>query len=118
MAKSKSSGDKPELKESGGLLPPDEELSAPIEFDDVDEPASPKDTLDDFEDTFSRLKAIVSELEREDIKLGEMVGLFEEGVSLIKKCDGFLRDARGRVEKYIERDADGKWVIKGLEKAE
>ena len=41
-----------------------------------------------------------------------MVRLFEEGVGLIKRCDGFLADARARVEKYIERDAEGRWVIK------
>jgi len=98
--------------------PGDAELTAPIDFEDS--PGSAEgagesgDTLADFEETFDRLKTIVSELEKEDIKLGEMVKLFEEGVSLIKKCDGFLKKARGRVEKYVERDADGKWVIRGL----
>jgi exodeoxyribonuclease VII small subunit len=76
------------------------------------------DALDDFEVTFDRLKAIVEELEREDIKLGEMVRLFEEGVGLIKKCDTYLKDARERVGKYIERGDDGKWIIKGLDAEE
>jgi len=72
------------------------------------------DALDDFEETFERLKEISDELEREDVKLGEMVKLFEEGVELIKQCDAYLREARARVGKYIERDDDGRWVIKGL----
>ncbi len=73
------------------------------------------DALDNFEETFDRLKAIVEALEREDIKLGEMVRLFEEGVGLIKKCDTYLKDARERVGRYIERGDDGKWIIKGLD---
>ena len=76
--------------------------------------AGGSDPLDDFEETFERLKGIVDNLEREDIKLGEMVTLFEEGVGLIKKCDKYLKDARTRVEAYIERDDDGRWIIKGL----
>lgn len=76
------------------------------------------DALDNFEETFDRLKAIVEELEREDIKLGEMVRLFEEGVGLIKKCDTYLKSARERVGKYIERGDDGKWIIKGLDAEE
>lgn len=76
------------------------------------------DALDNFEETFDRLKAIVEELEREEIKLGEMVRLFEEGVGLIKKCDNYLKDARERVGKYIERGDDGKWIIKGLDAGE
>ena|SRR3990172_9481920 len=78
-----------------------------------DDQASP-DSLADFEDTFERLKTIVTELEREDVKLGEMVSLFEEGVVLIKRCDAYLKEARERVGKYIERGDDGRWVIKGL----
>jgi exodeoxyribonuclease VII small subunit len=72
------------------------------------------DSLNDFEDTFERLKAIVTELEREDVKLGEMVRFFEEGVMLIKRCDAYLKEARERVGKYIERGDDGRWIIKGL----
>ena len=72
------------------------------------------DSLADFEGTFERLREIVGALEREDVKLGEMVKLFEEGVALIKKCDGYLKEARSRVGKYVERTADGKWVIKGM----
>ena len=84
----------------------------------IDNGAQAIDALDDFEETFDRLKSIVEELEREDIKLGEMVRLFEEGVGLIKKCDTYLKDARERVGKYIERGDDGKWIIKGLDAEE
>lgn len=73
-----------------------------------------EDTLADFEETFERLREIVGELEREDVKLGEMVTLFEEGVTLIKKCDGYLKEAKKRVGKYVEKTPDGKWVIKGM----
>ncbi len=75
---------------------------------------SGEDSLADFEETFERLREIVGELEREDVKLGEMVRLFEEGVALIKKCDGYLKEAKKRVGKYVEKTPDGKWVIKGM----
>ncbi|MEP0814307.1 MAG: exodeoxyribonuclease VII small subunit [bacterium] len=124
MSKSKKQDNDGASPDIGGLIPDEDEAldfgiaAAGLPDSAGDTSAATRDSLDDFETTFERLKAIASELEREDIKLGDMVKLFEEGVALIKQCDKFLKEARSRVEKYIQRTDDGRWVIKGLEEAD
>jgi exodeoxyribonuclease VII small subunit len=50
-----------------------------------------------FEESLQRLEEIVSELENNDIKLDDMLQLYEEGSELIKICLAKLDD----VEKKI-----------------
>ena len=50
-----------------------------------------------FEDAISRLETIVQTLEVGKCDLDESLGLFEEGVSLVKLCSARLDDASEKV---------------------
>ena len=50
-----------------------------------------------FEDAISRLETIVQTLEGGKCDLDESLGLFEEGVSLVKLCSARLDDASEKV---------------------
>lgn len=67
-----------------------------------------------FEEAFSRLEALVDEMERGDLPLEALLAKFEEGVGLVKNCQAFLRQAQLRVEQFVEVK-DGQWVLKELE---
>jgi exodeoxyribonuclease VII small subunit len=67
-----------------------------------------------FEDAYSRLEQLVSEMERGDLPLEELLKRFEEGVELVKHCRGFLKQAQLRVEQFIEQ-RDGHWVLREME---
>ena len=67
-----------------------------------------------FEAAFGRLEEIVAEMERGELPLEELISRFEEGVRLVRHCQGFLKQAQLRVEQYIEQK-DGHWVLKELE---
>ena len=67
-----------------------------------------------FEDDYARLEAIVGEMERGDLPLEQLLARFEEGVSLVKRCRGFLKQAQLRVEQYVEQ-RDGHWALKDFE---
>lgn len=45
-----------------------------------------------FEEAMNRLDEIVTKLERNDASLDETIKLFEEGLGLVKHCDGQLKD--------------------------
>ena len=64
-----------------------------------------------FEDAFSRLEALVGEMERGELPLEQMLDRFEEGVKLVRHCNEFLSQAQLRVERYVEQK-DGHWVLK------
>lgn len=66
-----------------------------------------------FEDSYSRLEALVAEMERGELPLETMLERFEEGVGLIRGCNAFLKQAQLRVEQFVEYK-DGQWVLKEL----
>ena len=51
-----------------------------------------------FEEAMSRLEQIVSDLERGKCDLDESLGLFEEGVKLVKLCSAKLENAAQKVK--------------------
>ena len=53
-------------------------------------------------------------MERGELPLEDLINRFEEGVKLVRHCQGFLKQAQLRVEQYIEQK-DGHWVLKDLE---
>ena len=55
-----------------------------------------------FEDAVARLEEIVSALEGAKCDLDESLGLFEEGVSLVKYCNEKLENAQLKVRKLTE----------------
>ena len=55
-----------------------------------------------FEDAIVRLEEIVAALEGAKCDLDESLGLFEEGVSLVKFCNEKLDNAQLKVKKLTE----------------
>lgn len=52
-----------------------------------------------FEAALIRLEEIVNDLERGDAELEEALKLFEEGIGLIRLCDGQLKEAEQKLEQ-------------------
>jgi exodeoxyribonuclease VII small subunit len=63
-----------------------------------------------FESRLDRLETIVHELEGDQIELARALQLFEEGVECLRAASKELADARGRVQRLVERD-DGSFEL-------
>ena len=64
-----------------------------------------------FEDALAELEKIVDQLEKGAVALDELIGLYERGEALKKRCDELLKNAEMRIEK-ITLSADG--AIRGV----
>lgn len=58
-----------------------------------------------FEASLARLEEIVAELERGSLELERSLTLFEEGVTLVKRCEGEL-DAAIKKVKLLTEDGE------------
>lgn len=70
-----------------------------------------------FEEAIKRLDEIVKSLEKGDAPLGDSLKLFEEGTTLIGKCDAMLNEAEQMVVK-LKKGPDGQPVELPFEDAE
>ena len=61
-----------------------------------------------FETALDRLETIVGSLEDGSCPLDKSLELFEEGVGLVKFCNGKLDNAEQKV-KLLVKDSDGKY---------
>ncbi len=61
-----------------------------------------------FEEALSRLEVIVEKLEDESISLDESIALYEEGITLSKKCTETLEEAELRIQNVAENQTDKK----------
>lgn len=59
-----------------------------------------------FESNLKRLDGIVAQLEGDRLDLNAALGLFEEGIELLRLASGELAETETRVKELIER-ADG-----------
>ena len=59
-----------------------------------------------FEESMDRLEEIVSLLEDNEQPLNETIALFEEGLKLVKSCDGQLRKFEEKVAKLKEKSEE------------
>lgn len=57
-----------------------------------------------FETSMAELEGIVEALEEESLSLSEMIDRYERGNQLIVQCDGFLKQAKLRLEKLLIRE--------------
>jgi exodeoxyribonuclease VII small subunit len=71
-----------------------------------------------FEESLLRLEAIVRELEEGRIGLEEALARYEEGVALLRQCQGMLRRAEQRIELLAGVDADGNPVVQPFDAEE
>jgi len=58
-----------------------------------------------FEDCLTRLEQIVALLEGGNLSLEESLKVYEEGVSLARRCAAYLEDADRRIEVLTKDDA-------------
>lgn len=61
---------------------------------------------DTFEDSLSKLEAIVEAMENSQLPLEDLVKHYEEGAALLRSCDSFLSSARERIELITLRAAN------------
>ena len=66
-----------------------------------------------FESNLKRLEAIVAQLEGERLDLNAALGLFEEGIELLRLASEELGETETRVKELIER-ADGVLELRDL----
>jgi len=58
-----------------------------------------------FEDCLARLEQIVAALEGGNLSLEESLKVYEEGVTLARRCASYLDDAERRIEILTKDDA-------------
>ena len=51
-----------------------------------------------FENQMNRLQEIVSQMERGDLPLEEMLSIFEEGIKTYRKCHTLIEKAEAKIE--------------------
>ncbi|MCF0110031.1 MAG: exodeoxyribonuclease VII small subunit [Erysipelotrichaceae bacterium] len=55
-----------------------------------------------FEQKMKRLNEIVSQLEKNEVPLEEMITVFEEGMKLVKECDEQLKSFEMKIKDISE----------------
>ncbi len=68
-----------------------------------------------FESNLSRLEEIVSKLENDRLDLNASLGLFEEGIELLRQASEELNETEARVKELVER-ADGVLELRDLDR--
>lgn len=66
-----------------------------------------------FEAALDRLETLVDTLEQGDLELEESLEVFEEGVSLSKKCAKELESAERRIEVLVREG--GEWLRRSFD---
>jgi len=66
-----------------------------------------------FEAGLTELENIIGRLESGELSLDQALGLFEQGIGLLRICDGHLKNARGRITELIKGE-NGEYVEKVL----
>jgi exodeoxyribonuclease VII small subunit len=66
-----------------------------------------------FEDALTRLEAIVTELEGDQLDLGRALELFQEGIDCMRFAAGELTQAEAQVQRLVEH-ADGSFELTDL----
>lgn len=67
-----------------------------------------------FEKNLTRLEEIVSKLENNRLDLNASLGLFEEGIELLRQASEELNETEVRVKELVER-ADGVLELRDLD---
>jgi exodeoxyribonuclease VII small subunit len=66
-----------------------------------------------FEAGLIEIEKITGRLESGDLTLDQALALFEQGISLLRICDGHLKNAQGRITELLKGE-NGKYVEKVL----
>ncbi|MBL50597.1 MAG: exodeoxyribonuclease VII small subunit [Candidatus Marinimicrobia bacterium] len=73
-----------------------------------------KNKQSSFETALKQLETVVKQMESGDASLEQSLEWFEEGMDLIKYCQGQLKDAEQTVQELIQKST-GDLVIKDTE---
>ena len=68
----------------------------------------------DLEEAMKRLDKITDELSKEGVKLEDALGLYEEGVKLVRLCNKKLDDTERKI-KMLRMSADGEMIEQDLD---
>ena len=68
----------------------------------------------DLEEAMKRLDKITDELSKEGVKLEDALGLYDEGVKLVRLCNKKLDDTERKI-KMLRMSADGEMVERDLD---
>lgn len=68
----------------------------------------------DLEEAMKRLDKITDELSKEGVKLEDALGLYEEGVKLVRLCNKKLDDTERKI-KMLRMSADGEMIERDLD---
>lgn len=60
-----------------------------------------------FDTAMNRLDEIVASLEKNDLPLEDAIALFDEGLQLVKQCDGQLSGFENKVQKLLDSYQQG-----------
>ena len=66
-----------------------------------------------FEEALAKLEKTIEQLENSDVTLDKSLGLFEQGIGLIRTCDAHLKKAKGKITELLKGD-NGEYVEKVL----
>ena len=59
-----------------------------------------------FEDKMNKLEELVTELEKDDIKIDESIEVYKEAMKLVTECDKQLKDIEEQVSKMVNENGD------------
>ena len=77
-------------------------------------PGEESTSLKDFEGSVKRLEEIVSSLDDQELSLDEALKLFQEGLTVFRKCTGMAETVRARVEKLVEH-SPGSFILEAFD---
>lgn len=60
-----------------------------------------------FEESFDRLKQIVTDLENGNLSLTESLDKYQDGIASLRLCHASLENAKNRIEVLVDLDAAG-----------
>ncbi|MBD3422309.1 MAG: exodeoxyribonuclease VII small subunit [Chitinivibrionales bacterium] len=66
-----------------------------------------------FEKSLGELESIIEQLERDELTLDEALSCFEKGVELMRRCEGHLKSAEGKLSELLKGE-NGEFIEKSL----
>ncbi len=55
-----------------------------------------------FEASLTRLEEVVSHMEKGDLSLDDMLNYFQEGIGLVRFCEGKLKETEQKIEVLLD----------------
>lgn len=59
-----------------------------------------------FEEKMAQLEKLVTELERDDVKIDESIEIYKEAMNLVNDCDKQLKDIEVQISKIVNENGE------------